>query len=128
MITGSLLLFPAHLLLGLTGIHPSVPFILMGISFSLVPAALWPAVPVLIGEQYLGTAYGLIGWIQNIGLALFPRIGGKLVDAAGGNDYTCMQIMFASPGFDGLIFSLLLKTVDKRGRLGLELPSSEAHG
>jgi len=128
MILGSLLLFPAHLMLGLTGIHPSVPFILMGISFSLVPAALWPAVPILIREQYLGTAYGLIGWIQNIGLALFPWIGGKLVDAAGGNDYTHMQIMFASLGFVGLIFSFLLKMVDRRRGLGLELPSSEAHG
>ncbi|MBD3179569.1 MAG: MFS transporter [Candidatus Latescibacteria bacterium] len=127
MILGSLLLFPAHLMLGLTGIHPSVPFILMGISFSLVPAALWPAVPILIRERYLGTAYGLIGWIQNIGLALFPWIGGKLVDAAGGNDYTYMQIMFASLGFVGLLFSLLLKAVDKRRQLGLELPSSEAH-
>jgi MFS family permease len=128
MITGSLLLFPAHLMLGLTGVHPAVPFLLMGISFSLVPAALWPAVPILIRERYLGTAYGLIGWIQNIGLALFPWIGGKLVDAAGGNDYTYMQIMFASLGFVGLLFSFLLKAADRRRNLGLELPSSEAHG
>ncbi len=126
MILGSLLLFPAHLLLGLTGIHPAVPFILMGIAFSLVPAALWPAIPILIREQYLGTAYGLIGWIQNIGLTLFPWFGGMLVDYAGGEDYTYMQIMFASLGFVGLIFSFLLKATDRKYKLGLELPSSEA--
>lgn len=128
MIIGSLLLFPAHLLLGLTNVPPAVPFILMGISFSLVPAALWPAVPILIREQYLGTAYGLIGWIQNIGLTLFPWFAGLLVDYAGGEDYTYMQIMFASLGFVGLIFSILLKVTDRKRKLGLELPSGEAHG
>jgi MFS family permease len=125
MILGSLLLFPAHLLLGLTGVHPIVPFILMGISFSLVPAALWPAVPILVRENYLGSAYGIIGWIQNIGLAAFPWLAGRLVDYAGG-DYTYMQIMFASLGFFGLIFSLLLLRANRIHKSGLELPSAEA--
>jgi len=126
MIIGSLLLFPAHLMLGLTSVHPAVPFLLMGVSFSLVPAALWPAVPIIIREKYLGTAYGLIGWVQNIGLTVFPWVGGLLVDKAGGNDYTYMQIMFASLGFVGLLFSFLLKASDKKNNLGLELPSREA--
>jgi MFS family permease len=125
MILGSLLLFPAHLLLGLTGVHPIVPFILMGMAFSLVPAALWPAVPILVRDCYLGTAYGLIGWVQNIGLAAFPWLAGKLVDRSGG-DYTSMQVMFASLGFVGLVFSLLLLRADRIHRTGLELPSAEA--
>ncbi|MBN1163688.1 MAG: MFS transporter [Candidatus Krumholzibacteriota bacterium] len=84
MILGSLIIVPAHLLLGLTYVHPAVAFILLGISFSLVPAALWPAVPILVREKFLGTAYGLIAWIQNMGLAAFPWLAGKIVDRAGG--------------------------------------------
>ncbi|MCK4236059.1 MAG: MFS transporter, partial [Candidatus Krumholzibacteria bacterium] len=120
MILGSLLIVPAHLVLGLTMMHPAVPFTLLGISFSLVPAAMWPAVPILIRERYLGTAYGLIGWIQNIGLAAFPWLAGRLVDFSGG-DYTYMQIMFASLGFVGLLFSLLLLRADRTRGTGLEL-------
>ncbi|MBU8921853.1 MAG: MFS transporter [Bacteroidales bacterium] len=123
MMLGSLLLFPAHLLLGLTNIHPAVPFIILGISFSLVPAALWPAVPILVKENYLGTAYGMIGWIQNAGLTLFPWLAGIVVDR---NGYFPMQIMFASLGFVGLISAFILLKTDKRLGTGLQLPSREA--
>ena len=122
MMAGSLLIVPAHLLLGLTYVHPAVAFILLGISFSLVPAALWPAVPILVREKYLGTAYGIIAWIQNIGLAAFPWLAGRVVDMSGG-DYTNMQWMFASLGFAGLVFSVMLLVIDKRDATGLELPS-----
>jgi MFS family permease len=125
MIFGSLLIVPAHLLLGLTHIHPVYSFVMLGISFSLVPAALWPAVPILVPEKFLGTAYGLIGWIQNMGLFLFPWLAGKITDASGG-DYTNMQLMFASLGFIGLIFSLLLMAESRKRNLGLELPTSQA--
>jgi MFS family permease len=117
---------PAHLLLGLTDLHPIWSFIMLGISFSLVPAALWPAVPILVKEDFLGTAYGIIGWIQNMGLALFPWLAGWLVDAAGGSDYTNMQYMFSSLSLAGLIFSGLLMYYDRKHKTGLELPSSEA--
>ncbi len=127
MIAGSLLIVPAHLLLGLTFVRPYISFILLGISFSLVPAAMWPAVPILVREKFLGTAYGLIAWIQNIGLAAFPWLAGKLVDLSGG-DYTNMQWMFASLGFFGLIFAVMLLFYDKRHRSGLELPSRLAQG
>ncbi|MCK4537914.1 MAG: MFS transporter [Candidatus Krumholzibacteria bacterium] len=123
MLLGSLLLFPAHLLLGSTNIHPAVPFIILGVSFSLVPAALWPAVPILVKENYLGTAYGMIGWIQNAGLTLFPWLAGIVVDR---NGYFPMQIMFASLGFVGLISALILLRTDKRLGTGLQLPSKEA--
>jgi len=123
MILGCLLLFPAHLLLGLTNIHPAVPFIILGVSFSLVPAALWPAVPILVKEKYLGTAYGMIGWIQNAGLTLFPWLAGIVVDR---NGYLPMQIMFASLGFVGLICAFVLLKTDRRLGTGLQLPSKEA--
>lgn len=126
MVIGSILILPAHLLLGLTDIHPIGSFIMLGISFSLVPAALWPAIPILVKEDFLGTAYGIIGWIQNMGLALFPWLAGRLVDAAGGSDYTNMQIMFSSLSLAGLIFSGLLMYYDRKHKTGLELPSSKA--
>ncbi|UCF04479.1 MAG: MFS transporter [bacterium] len=125
MIIGSLLILPAHLLLGLTRLNPIFSFILLGISFSLVPAALWPAVPILVKEKFLGTAYGIIGWIQNFGLFFFPWFAGKVVDASGG-DYTNMEIMFASLSFIGIIFALLLMYFDRRQKTGLELPSVKA--
>ncbi len=125
MIIGSLLILPAHLLLGLTYLHPIVSFIMLGISFSLVPAALWPAVPILVKEDFLGTAYGIIGWVQNFGLFAFPWLAGRVVDASGG-DYTNMEIMFASLSFAGLIFAILLMRLDRKHKSRLELPSSLA--
>jgi len=125
MIIGSLIIVPAHLILGLTRLEPAYSFILLGISFSLVPAALWPAVPILVKEKFLGTAYGIIGWIQNFGLAAFPWLAGKVVDASGG-DYTNMEWMFASLGFAGLVFAIFLMIFDRRHKEGLELPSRQA--
>ncbi len=125
MIIGSVLLVPAHLLLGLTFLHPAFSFIILGISFSLVPAALWPAVPILVKEKLLGTAFGLIAWIQMIGLFVFPWLAGKIVDLSG-DTYTNMELMFASLGFLGVLFSLLLLNANKKQNLGLELPTKEA--
>ncbi len=129
MIAGSLLIIPAHLLLGLTHIHPAVGFILLGCAFSLVPAALWPAVPLLVREKFLGTAYGIIGWVQNIGLTIFPFLAGYIVDQSGDNvvqGYTNMEWMFASLSIAGLVFAIMLLVVDKRHGTGLELPTSIA--
>lgn len=125
MIVGSLMLIPAHLLLGLTTLPPAISFIILGISFSLVPAAMWPAIPILVKERFLGTAFGLIAWIQMFGLTLFPWLAGKVVDASG-DDYTNMQLMFASLGIAGLIFAIMLMRSDKKLNLGLELPTNEA--
>lgn len=125
MILGSLMLVPAHLLLGLTFVHPAVSFLILGVSFSLVPAALWPAIPILVKEKFLGTAFGLVAWVQMFGLFLFPMLAGKIVDLSG-DDYTNMEIMFAMLGFVGLIFSILLLRANKKQGLGLELPTKEA--
>ncbi len=129
MIVGSLMIIPAHLLLGLTRVHPAVGFILLGCAFSLVPAALWPAVPILVREKFLGTAYGIIGWVQNIGLTIFPFLAGWLVDQSGDDvvqGYSNMEWMFASLSIAGLVFAIMLLVVDKRHGTGLELPTSIA--
>jgi len=125
MIVGSLMLIPAHLTLGLTYIHPAIPMIILGISFSLVPAAMWPSIPIMIEEKRLGTAFGLMTLIQNIGLTVFPWLAGKITDLSGG-DYTNTMLMFASLGVIGAIFSILLKISDRKARTGIELPTKIA--
>jgi MFS family permease len=117
MVVGSLLIVPAHLLLGLTHIWPVIPMIVLGAAFVLVPACIWPTVPLIVDARCVGTAFGLMTAIQNLGLATFPYASGALRDATHG--YTASQIMFGGLGFCGLIFSLLLLRADRRegGRL-----------
>jgi len=112
MIFGSLIIVPAHLLMGLTYIYPVYPMIALGLSFVLVPAAMWPSVPVVVREERTGTAFGLMTAIQNIGLGLFPLLNGFLRDKT--SSYTASSIMFAALGFLGLFFALLLKKADAR--------------
>jgi len=125
MILGSLILVPVHLTLGLTHLAPAAAMVVLGISFSLVPAAMWPAVPIMVEEKRLGTAFGLMTLIQNVGLTLFNWLAGRLTDLAGG-DYTNTILMFASLGFVGLIFSLLLKRAVTKEGSGIELPTKLA--
>ena len=93
----------------------------LGVSFSLVPAALWPSVPKIIDEKILGSAYCLIFWIQNIGLCLVPLLIGKVLDATDG--YTLPMVIFSSFGVLAFIFSLYLKVEDRKKGYGLELPN-----
>ncbi|NOZ55659.1 MAG: major facilitator superfamily domain-containing protein 1 [Calditrichaeota bacterium] len=120
MIIGSLLMIPAHLLMGITHIYPAWPMIALGAAFVLVPAAMWPSVPLIVPEERVGTAYGLMTTIQNIGLALFPFLNGELRDIT--HTYTSSMLMFASLGFFGLIFAILLKRADAREGGRLERP------
>jgi MFS family permease len=117
MIFGSLLMIPAHLAMGLTHLPPVYAMIVLGAAFVLVPACIWPCVPLLVEERRIGTAYGVMTAIQNVGLFAFPYLNGSLRDAT--HSYTTSQIMFATLGFCGLIFSLLLLRADRRagGRL-----------
>ena len=107
--------------------------IVLGISFSLVPAALWPSVPKLIDGKLLGSAYALIFWIQNIGLWLFPLLIGKVLDKTNPGvtdatqlNYTAPLIMLAGLGVAAFIIGLILKVVDKKKGLGLEEPNIKA--
>lgn len=119
-----------------------ITILVLGASFSLVPASLWPSVPKLVDQKIIGSAYALIFWIQNIGLWLFPMLIGKVLDntnpaiteglanktitpeaAATMYDYTAPLIMLASLGVAALIIGLILKRVDKTKGLGLELPN-----
>ena len=95
----------------------------LGVSFSLVPAALWPSVPKIIDEKILGSAYCLIFWVQNIGLCFVPKIIGSLKMSTGG--YLVPMIVFASFGVLAFILSLVLKAEDVRKGYGLEKPNIE---
>ena len=112
MIVGSLMMIPAHLIMGITHWNPLPSMIVLGAAFVLVPAAMWPSVPLVVEEKRVGTAFGLMTAIQNLGLATFPLLNGKLRDATG--TYTATQIMFASLGVAGLIFAILLLRSDRR--------------
>ena len=93
----------------------------LGVSFSLVPAALWPSVPKIIEEKILGSAYCLIFWIQNIGLCLVPMLIGYVREGTGG--YTWPMIIFSSFGVLAFLLTILLKVVDKKKGYGLEEPN-----
>ncbi len=117
MLLGSLLLIPAHLVLGLAHLPPVLPMIVLGAAFVLVPACVWPCVPLVVDEARVGTAFGLMTAFQNIGLLVFPYFNGSLRDTTRG--YTASQIMFGALGCCGLLFSYLLLRADKKagGRL-----------
>lgn len=119
MMFGSLLLVPVYLLMAYTQINLFIPMAMMGIAFSLIPAVMWPSVAIIVDESKLGTAYGLMTMIQNIGLASFNFIIGFANDFSGG--YTMGMWIFSSLGFFGLLFSFLLRQSELgKGGHGLE--------
>lgn len=153
LVIGSLLLILCHLTFafilpqfkgsGVSGIVVAyLTILVLGASFSLVPAALWPSVPKLVDAKIIGSAYALIFWIQNIGLWLFPLLIGKVLDqtnpelvqklndglitpqeAAVSYNYTAPLVMLACLGIAALLLGFVLKAVDKKKGLGLEEPN-----
>ncbi len=141
LVLGSLLLIACHLTFAFVlpmfkesavgGIVIAyVTILVLGSSFSLVPASLWPSVPKLVDAKVIGSAYALIFWIQNIGLWLFPLLIGKVLDATNPGvtdptkfDYTAPLIMLACLGVAALLLGFVLKAVDKKKGLGLEEPN-----
>jgi MFS family permease len=112
MILGSLLMIACYLVLAFSTVPPRYPMFLLGAAFVLVPAAMWPAVPLIVDEKHVGTAYGLMTMVQNCGLALFPWLNGRLrVDTEG---YQASMMMFAALGAVGLVFAVLLRAADRK--------------
>lgn len=127
LMLGSIIMIVCHLSFAfLLPIFPNewlalILILTLGVSFSLVPAALWPSVPKIIDEKILGSAYCLIFWIQNIGLCLTPIIIGVTLDATGG--YLMPMIIFSAYGVAAFVISFLLKIEDRQKGYGLELPN-----
>lgn len=127
LIVGAVIMTCCHL--GFAFLLPAVPqvwlaltlIMVLGVSFSLVPAALWPSVPKIIDNNILGSAYCLIFWIQNIGLCLVPLLIGKTLDATGG--YFVPMLIFASFGVLAIFFGLWLKVLNHKHNYGLEEPN-----
>ena len=141
LVLGSLLLIACHLTFAFVlpafrgnnigGIVTAyVTILILGASFSLVPASLWPSVPKLVDAKVIGSAYALIFWIQNIGLWLFPLLIGKVLDQTNPGvtdpnklNYTAPLVMLAFLGVAALVLGLVLKVVDRKKGLGLEEPN-----
>lgn len=146
LMCGALLLICCHLVFAFvlpetkSAVIAYSTIVLLGISFALVPAALWPSVPKIVDEKILGSAYCLIFWVQNIGLCFVPKLIGNILTStnednpaviaakeAGADfipyDYTVPLIVFAGFGVLALIIAIYLKAVDKKRGYGLELPN-----
>ena len=144
LVLGSLLLIACHLTFAFVlpmfkgsavggVIIAYITILVLGASFSLVPASLWPSVPKLVDAKIIGSAYALIFWIQNIGLWLFPLLIGKVLTATNPEgteatqlDYTWPLVMLACLGVAALLLGFVLKIVDKKKHLGLEEPNIKA--
>jgi MFS family permease len=117
MMYGSLLLVPVYLMMAYTSVPLLVPMAMMGIAFSLVPAVMWPSVAYIVEEGKLGTAYGLMTMIQNIGLFGFNVIIGQANDIAGASaqnpgGYAAGMWIFSILGFLGFLFAWLLRKAE----------------
>ncbi len=136
LIWGAILMIVCHLTFAL--LLPQFPsmalaftaIVVLGVSFSLVPAALWPSVPKIMEPRFLGSAYSLIFWVQNIGLALFPILIGNVLTWSNPGvtnpdeyNYTVPMLLFASLGGLALVFGVVLKALDAKNHYGLELPN-----
>ena len=114
MMFGSLLLVPVYLIMAYTGLSLYVPMAMMGVAFSLIPAVMWPSVAYIVDQPRLGTAYGLMTMIQNIGLAGFNLLVGWANDytgasAANPGGYALGMWIFSVLSVSGVLFSWLLR-------------------
>jgi MFS family permease len=143
MLYGAILLTISHLIFALVPAEIfNVPIaigtiVILGTAFSLVPASMWPSVPKIVEDRYLGSAYGSIFWIQNIGLMLVPVLIGwsitisnpgvsELITAkvpGARYDYTVPELIFAGFGVMAIILSVVLKIIDKKKGYGLDVPN-----
>ncbi len=137
MLIGSIMLLLAHVVFAIPIIDNYIVAIalilFLGVTFSLVPSAMWPSVPKIIPEKQLGTAYALIFWVQNWGLMGVPLLIGIVLDKycrvldANGDfshyDYTIPMMIFAATGLLAIVVALMLKAEDKKKGYGLELPN-----
>ena len=114
MMFGSLLLVPVYLMMAYTGLSLYIPMAMMGVAFSLIPAVMWPSVAYIVDQRRLGTAYGLMTMIQNMGLAGFNLLVGWANDyggasAANPGGYALGMWIFSVLGVCGVFFSWLLR-------------------
>ncbi len=145
MIYGAILLTISHLIFALvpeSAFTPAVAIftiVILGTAFSLVPASMWPSIPKIVEDRYLGSAYGLIFYIQNIGLLLVPMLIGFALSASNPGvaeqiqqgvegakyNYTVPELIFAGFGVAAFFLGIILKMVDKKQGYGLDIPNKK---
>ncbi len=146
MLYGAILLTISHLIFALV---PSdifnipiaiITIVILGTAFSLVPASMWPSLPKIVEDRYLGSAYGAIFWIQNIGLLAVPILIGWSLSASNpgmteqiaagveGAKYNYMvpELIFAGFGVLAMILAVVLKITDRKRGYGLDLPNKKS--
>ena len=114
MMLGSLLMIPVYLMMAYTHVNLYVPMAMMGAAFSLIPAVMWPSVAYLVEQAKLGTAYGLMTMIQNIGFGGFNLLVGwanthSLAGPDNPSGYNLGMWIFSILGFLGFTFAFLLR-------------------
>jgi MFS family permease len=132
MMFGSLLLIPVYLIMAYTQINLLIPMAMMGVAFSLIPAVMWPSVAYIVDEAKLGTAYGVMTMIQNIGLAGFNFLIGwenthAMASATNPTGYRLGMWTFSITGFLAMLFAFLLRQRES-GPHGHGLESITAKG
>ena len=145
MIYGAILLTISHLIFALVpeaSFTPAVAIltiVILGTAFSLVPASMWPSIPKIVEDRYLGSAYGLIFYIQNIGLLLVPILIGFALSTSNPGvaeqiqqgvegakyNYTVPELIFAGFGVAAFFLGIVLKMIDKKKGYGLDMPNKK---
>jgi MFS family permease len=134
MAVGALMLPLSFVFLGTaSGDNLWLPTVLLGIAFSLVPAVLWPAVAKYVEPNQLGTAYGLMTMLQNVGLTLANVTAGYVNDASGASasnpaGYASMLWFFGLLSLAGFLFAMFLWRREARlnGEVAGSRPTSPA--
>lgn len=126
MLFGSVLLVPCFVIMGYTRLSLFVPIAMMGISFSLIPAVMWPSVAYIVEQKRLGSAYALMTLCQQLGVAAVPWVIGRANDTLGASaarpeGYSAMIWILTALASAGMLFALLLwRTERGPGAHGLE--------
>jgi len=116
----------AHLFLGLAPISfsPVYSLVIMGCSYAVYASAMWPSAALLVDDTtQLGTAYGVITTLQNIGLTLVPILVGFIKQYDG---YFWVQIFFSAVGIIATIFGILILMQDRKTGRRLAAPTKQA--
>ena len=126
MILGTIMLTVVLMVFALPFNSPILALALMlilGVAFSLLPSVLWPAVPKIVPEQQLGTAYSIIYYIQNIGLMAVPILIGNVLDSSkvdSAINYAPAMWIFTGIGALAILVSAILLVLDKKHHYGLQ--------
>ncbi len=122
MILGSAMILFSHLTVAFAPGVPAFGFIaigVLGLGYSLVPAAMWPSLPKIIAESRLGTAFSLVYWVQNIGLFTVPIVVGHIIDRA--SSPVVAEYFFIGLAVCAIVVSVLLsRSSDRHPELRLD--------